>query len=160
MLTSCSTMDPMNRLSSIHSVPRTPPAAHCSKPPPCLTGLREWNSGKPDNVCFTTRDFWPRSSLAAPKNLLNQSQGGLNEFVIHDESGLFWIAFWIQLRWKNHAFRGHEITRCHWWYIFMTWNMKAQAVSQLETTPSMLFSRSNPNSLKISALQMCSALAC
>ena len=36
---------------------------------------------------------FPSSSLAAPKNLLNQSQGGLNEFVIHDESGLFWIAF-------------------------------------------------------------------
>ena len=57
-------------------------------------GLREWNSEKPDIVCFTTRENWLLDFQVVILPLKN-------EFVIHDERGLFWIAFWIQLRWKN-----------------------------------------------------------
>ena len=57
-------------------------------------GLWEWNSEKPDIVCFTMRENWLLDFQVIVLPLKN-------EFVIHDERGLFWIASWIQLRWKK-----------------------------------------------------------
>lgn len=109
-------------------------------------GLRQWNSEKPDNVCFTTRENWLLDFQVIVLPLKN-------DFVIHDERGLFWIASWIQLRRKKTCISRSWDHKMSFSMVifFMTWNMKPQPVSQLETTPSMLFSRSKPNSLKISA---------